>query len=164
MFKHFLPDRLIDSYSELTPEILARLGIRLLIADIDNTLVPYDEKLPTDGVVRWARSLCDAGIKFALISNNTKERVELFNSRLGVFAVPKSGKPGKRGVEAVTSHFGIPKSETALLGDQLFTDILCGRRAGVYTVLTKQISGEEKPFIKIKRMLEKPIRFLLGIK
>ena len=164
MFKVFLPDRLIDHFYELTPDILTSLGIRLLIADIDNTLVPYDEKLPTDEVVRWAAALRDANIALALISNNSKERVELFNSRLGVFAVPKSGKPKKRAVETVTARFGIPKAETALIGDQLFTDILCGRRAGVYTVLTKRISGDESFFIKIKRMLERPIRLILGIK
>ena len=164
MFKHFVPDRQIKHYSELTPELLGSLGIRLLIVDIDNTLVPYTEKLPTDEVKRWIGGLREAGIETAILSNNNAERVALFSGGLGVFAIPKSGKPKKRAVKVVTEHFGIPEAETALLGDQLFTDVLCGRRAGVYTVLTDRINDKESAFIRFKRLLEKPIRRWLGIK
>ena len=163
MFKHFLPDRQINSYGELTPEALSALGVRLLITDIDNTLVPYGDAVPTDEVRRWIDGMRRAGIDVALLSNNGAERVELFNAGLGLFAMPKSKKPGKKAVLRVIEHFGASKETTALLGDQLFTDVLCGKRAGVYTVLTERINDEENRFIKFKRLCEIPIRRALGL-
>ena len=164
MLKHFLPDRQIEHYYDLRPEDLKAKGVRLLIADIDNTLVPYADRVPTADVKRWISDFQAAGVAVALLSNNNRERVELFNSELGVFALHKSGKPKRSAVEKVLDELKIPASEAALLGDQLFTDVLCGRRAGVYTVLTDRINDKESFFIKLKRLLEIPIRKILGIK
>ncbi|MBO4217413.1 MAG: YqeG family HAD IIIA-type phosphatase [Clostridia bacterium] len=164
MFKHFLPDREIEHYCELTPEALSELGVRLLITDVDNTLVPYDNERPTEEVKRWIESFKKAGIDVAILSNNGIKRVELFNRDLGLFAVHKSGKPKRSAVGRITEHFGVKPEETAFLGDQLFTDVLCGRRAGAYTVLTDSISEREGVFVKLKRVLEIPIRRKLGLR
>lgn len=152
----FIPDIMFNSVFDITPNELSQRGVRAVVLDIDNTLVTYGMPEPTEEVCRWIRSLQDAGIPAALASNNKKERVEQFNKRLEIFATYKSGKPSARAVFAACRHFAVEPSDVAVIGDQIFTDVLCAHRAGALAILVSPLPYRENLFFRCKRALEKP--------
>jgi len=156
MFSKFIPDYFFNDIYEIPKGFFTSHGIKAVICDIDNTLVTYDDKHPTEKLLGFIKSLTDEGIKIAFVSNNNKERVELFNSSLGFHAYPNSKKPSKRALLAAMKAMGTTKDNTALLGDQIFTDIYSGKRAGLLCVLVKPIKDKKTLFFKTKRLLEKP--------
>ena len=88
-----IPDRIFDSYRSLTPEYLISVGIRALILDIDNTLIPYEEDVPTEELFLWFASLKENGISVALVSNNRKKRLLVFTKCSGFPAMPTAASP-----------------------------------------------------------------------
>jgi len=152
----FVPDIMFDRAFDITPELLLARGIRAVVLDIDTTLVTYGVAEPTEEVLAWIRALREAGLGVAIASNNHAPRVELFNREIGAFAVCESKKPFARAVKAACSHFGVKPNETAVIGDQIFTDVWCARNAGSLAILVKPIPYPENLFFKCKRVLEKP--------
>ena len=147
---------MVNTYRDVTPEILRERGIKLLICDIDNTLVTYDDPHPTEELRSWFNRMNEAGVTVAFVSNNHKDRVELFNSTLGFIAHFDSGKPStKKLVETMTAA-GVSKEATALLGDQLLTDAAAANRAGIYSIIVPPIKDKTNLFFKSKRLIEKP--------
>ena len=151
------PEYVFQDVTHITPEWLAAKGITALVLDIDNTLVTYGDAEPTERVVEWVSSLKSAGIKTAIASNNKKERVDLFNKKLGVFCTSRSGKPSTKAVRAACAEFSVAPTEVAVIGDQIFTDVLCANRADAVAILTSPIPYRENLFFRFKRGLEKPI-------
>ncbi len=154
MGKRFLPDRIFRSIYEIPPGEFVKNGIQAVIFDIDDTLVANDVKTPPQALLDYFETLRAAGISYALISNGRKERVQLFNRDLGVFAAHRAFKPRKKPLVRAMRAMGSHKKNTALVGDQLFTDIYGGNRAGLYTILVTPIKPDETRFIKLKRKLE----------
>lgn len=155
--KYFMPDLYLDDIYCIKAEFLKSKGIKAVLLDIDNTLVTYDDPLPTESVLNWLSSLNDAGIKAAFISNNHKDRVELFNSELKFFATWDSRKPSGKCYRAAMKHLGTDITNTAVIGDQVFTDVWSAKRLGLYAILVKPIKDKTSLFFKSKRALEKPI-------
>lgn len=155
--KHPLhPDAMLGGFAAVTPALLHAYGVRALLCDIDNTLVPYEEAEPTDAVRRWLAALADAGICIGFVSNNDPARVNRFNQSLQLFAYAKAGKPSTRAVRAFLAQSGMAPQQTALLGDQLFTDVLCARCRGLVSFLVPPIRDKKTLFFRTKRLLEKP--------
>ncbi|MBQ9115600.1 MAG: YqeG family HAD IIIA-type phosphatase [Clostridia bacterium] len=153
-----VPDLYCDDIYGITPEYVKGKGIEAVILDIDNTLVPYEIAEPTPDVRAWLQALTDNGIKVAFVSNNHAERVELFNRTLGFPAFPDSGKPFKRACRAAMEAMGSKPENTAIIGDQVFTDVLAGRNAGLAAAfLVKPIKDKTNLFFKAKRLLEVPV-------
>ena len=153
-----MPDYYFDDIYSVTPELLKKHGIKGLILDIDNTLVPYEIPEPTDEVRIWLNEMWDNNIKTAFVSNNHKERVELFNKSLGCPAFYDSGKPLKKSCKKAIMELGLDKEEICIVGDQVFTDILAGGIANLKMgILVKPIKDKTNLFFKSKRLLEKPI-------
>ena len=162
MLKRFYPQQYLPSVYDINFEMLSNNGIKYLLIDIDNTLAPHDVPEPDEKIFSFVRTLKEKGFNVCLISNNKPKRVDLFNKNLGLCAVSKAGKPKKRAVFQALSLLSGSASETALIGDQLFTDVWCGNRTGVYTVLVKPISSRDEWTVKLKRLPEKIIfRFYL---
>jgi HAD superfamily phosphatase (TIGR01668 family) len=153
MKKWLQPDVHFASLYDLTPAFLQERGLRLLILDIDNTLVMHGGP-PDERAIAFIKSMQDANLHVALLSNNSKARLDLFNRELGVFAVYKGQKPRRKGFLKIMRHFGCQSSETAVAGDQLFTDILGGKRTGLFTILVDPIHPSETWFIRLKRKFE----------
>ena len=153
----FVPEYRFDTFDMASAEFLTSLGIRGIILDIDNTLEPYEHPLPGGHVISWLDSLHKAGIKTAIVSNNNKERVELFNKDLGMPAYAKSGKPFIGKLRAAMAAMGTDKSCTALMGDQVFTDIWAAHNAGLVAILVPPINDKKDLFTKFKRLLERPV-------
>lgn len=154
--RYFLPDYRFNNIYEITPAFLAGIGIRAVICDIDNTLVPYEEPIPTPKVSSWLEKLHAADIKVAFVSNNNAERVDKFNQKLGYFAAADSGKPLARMIFAAMQHMDSKQNHTAVVGDQIFTDILAAKRAGAAAILVNPIKDKNTLFFRFKRALEKP--------
>jgi HAD superfamily phosphatase (TIGR01668 family) len=154
----FVPDFYYDTIYDITPELLLSRKIRGIILDIDNTLVPYEIPEPTEEVRAWLLSMTDAGIKIAFVSNNHAERVELFNKSLGHPAFPDSGKPLRKSCLKAFEALECKAENVAIIGDQVFTDVLAGKIAKVNTtILVKPIKDKKNLFFRFKRLLEKPV-------
>lgn len=153
-----VPDLYCDDIYGITPEYLKENGIGAVILDIDNTLVPYEIAEPTEEVRAWLCGLTEAGIKIAFVSNNHAPRVEKFNESLGYPAFPDSGKPMKKACRSAIEALGEAPENTAIIGDQVFTDVLAGRNAGLKcALLVKPIKDKRNLFFRFKRLLEVPV-------
>lgn len=155
MFEKFYPDEKFGSIAEITPEFLKEKEIKFAILDIDNTLVSYTSPLADDNAKAFLALLENCGIDYAFVSNNHRERVEKFASEFGKFFVYDSGKPFLFGVKRAMAKMGADRKHTMLLGDQIFTDVYAGKRAGLFAVMVDPIEAKETPFFGVKRKLER---------
>ena len=151
-----LPDYIFESFTDVTPEFLASVGIKALLIDIDNTLAPYEVAEPSERIKNWFASLEKNGIRATLVSNNGRERVELFNRELGLPAYYKSGKPFAKNLKRAMAGMGSDTSNTAMLGDQLLTDAAAGKHIGLMTFIVPPIKDKSNAFFRAKRALEVP--------
>ena len=152
-----MPDYMFRAFDEITPAFLTSLGVKAILADIDNTLAPYEQPEPDERIKGWIASLAEAGIGIAFVSNTDWERVELFNRTLGVPAYAKSGKPFKKNLVKAMNDLGGTLDTTVMLGDQLLTDALAGHNLGVKCLIVPPIRDKKNAFFKFKRWLEKPV-------
>ena len=152
----FLPDYILNTYKDLTAEFLVEHELDTLVLDIDNTLVPYEVESPTKELYEWFSSLENKGIKIAFVSNNNRARVELFNSGLNYLAFYKSKKPLTITMKKVMRELNSNPKSTAIMGDQIFTDVLAGKSMGFLTILVPPIKDKTDLFTKFKRKIERP--------
>ncbi len=150
------PEVLFSEIYELTPEFLTSRGIRGLLLDLDNTVAPYEISQPTEQMNEWFRSMKDAGITLAFVSNNHGERVTCFNQSWGIPQFCNAKKPSPKGMRQAMRACGLKPEETAALGDQIFTDCLAAHRAGMHFYLVPPIKDKKSLFFRFKRFLEKP--------
>ena len=151
----FIPDMYQKSIYTINYEKLYEDGIRCLLFDLDNTCVPYEEKIPTQKLKDLFDGLKELGFKVIIFSNAPKKRLEPFKNGLVVDCSYSSKKPSKRKFLKVLKMFDYDLSETAIIGDQLFTDIYGGNRVGIKTILVNPMSNKDMAFTKIFRILEK---------
>ena len=154
MSNWLLPDHIFATYREVTPEFLAEVGVKALLIDIDNTLAPYEMPEPDENIVAWFKLLSENGISATLVSNNERERVELFNKDLGLPAFYKSGKPFAKNLKKAMQNMGSDRTNTAMLGDQLLTDAAAGKHIGLRTIIVPPIRDKDNAFFRSKRAME----------
>lgn len=152
---------LADSIYDISGEALARRGIRLLLADLDNTLVPYGVPLPDQKLLNWLDELHAYGVTLFLLSNNRHEnRPRIFAEGLDVPYIGHAGKPKTRSFYRAMEQMRVTAAQTAIVGDQIFTDVLGGNRAGVATILVKPIRLAGNPGRYLRYAAELPFRWL----
>ncbi len=150
-----------NSIFDIEPAALARRGIKLLLADLDNTLVPYGVPEPTSQVCAWSQALAREGITLFVLSNNRHpDRPERFSNALGVPFIGHAGKPKPGSFYRAMEQMGCTPAQTAIVGDQIFTDILGGSRAGVTTLLVEPIRLAGNPGRYLRYAAEWPFRLL----
>jgi HAD superfamily phosphatase (TIGR01668 family) len=152
------PNLFLDSVLHISPAELAAKGIKGLILDIDNTLVEWGKDVPATEVVGWFQAVRAEGIKTCIVSNNSQKRVEALAKALDLPAFCKARKPSRKAFRKAVSLMGTSAVETAVIGDQIFTDILGGNRLGLYTILVSPISRREFIGTRLVRLVE---RFVL---
>jgi uncharacterized protein len=156
MFRLVTPHYQVSDVQELTPERLRQWELRALLLDVDCTLSRYRRSEPTPEVLAWVEQLRMAGIPMCLVSNGMRRRIEHFAEQLGLPCVARAMKPLPWGVWSAMQKLQSLPSETAMVGDQLFADIMAGRLAGVRSILVKPIHPEEEPwFTRLKRIPER---------
>lgn len=142
--------------TEITPEFLIKNNIRGLLLDLDNTLTTHDNPVPGEGVTEWLDSMRSAGIKMVIVSNNHPPRVKPFADMLGLDFVCEGKKPLSSGFNRAQKRMGIPFSQLAVVGDQIFTDMLGANLKRVRGIFVYPIEHEKTKFFKLKRWAEKP--------
>lgn len=153
----FLPDYVFDGYASVTPEFLTSVGCRFLIADIDNTLAPYEQEYPDKNNIEWLESLKKSGIRIALVSNNNQSRVDTFTQNLDIIAFADCHKPRPSFVKKAMEALGASEQESFYLGDQIFTDTLAAKLAGIRSIKLPPIKDKKTLLFRVKRFLEIPI-------
>jgi len=157
----FRANYLADSIYQVSGAALARRGIKLLLADLDNTLVPYGVPLPDEKVKAWRDELERHGVTLFILSNNRHEnRPRVFAEGLDVPFIGHAGKPKTPSFCKAMEQMGVTREQTAIIGDQIFTDVLGGNRAGVSTILVKPIRLAGNPGRYLRYAVEVPFRLL----
>lgn len=155
MFERFYPDFRFNSISDIKAGFFSENKIRFAVLDIDNTLVSYKTARADGSAREFLDMLSKSGIKYAFVSNNHRKRVELFAGDFDADFASNAGKPFIFGIRRVMKKMGAKNSETVLIGDQIFTDIYAGKRAGIKTVMVNPIEAKETPFFSVKRYFER---------
>lgn len=158
MFDCFFPDRYVASTYVIDFEKLYEDGIRGLIFDIDNTLVPHGAPADERAEELFAR-LKRIGFKCCLISNNQEPRVKMFNKNIKVDYVYDAHKPSRKNYRKAMEIMGTDTGSTVFIGDQLFTDVWGAKRTGIPNILVKPIHPKEEIQIVLKRRLEKIVLY-----
>jgi len=136
-------DGAFASVLEVTAEKLRGKGIKLVLADLDNTLAPYNAEAPTPEVLRWHEGLRAAGITLYVVSNNRKESGRRYLETLGAPYVQDAHKPRAAALLRAMEETGAGRDETVLLGDQTFTDVLAAGNAGIPALLIRPVKLED---------------------
>lgn len=157
MNEKYYPSLVLERITDITVDILKANGIKGLILDIDNTLVPNHVAEADDSLLEWIETLKQAGIKIAIASNASKKRVFIFNRKLKLYAVHRAFKPSVRAFNKARRLMELDNKNVAVVGDQIFTDIYGGNSAGMFTILVKPIDKREGWFVRLKRRFEKRI-------
>lgn len=155
MFELLTPDEYYRNIFEIDIKRLKHNGIRGIICDIDNTIVPYKNKMISDEVREWLDKLRKNDFKICLVSNGLKSRVDYFSNKLDLPAVGKAVKPAKRAYKESIKILDLDKEEIVVVGDQIFTDILGGNRLNLNTILVNPMTEEEFFVTRIMRKIEK---------
>lgn len=155
MCRLLYPRLWVTSIHAIDGRMLWQRGIRGLILDVDNTLVPWGETEMTPATRAWLKSVQLLGFRVCLVSNNRRRRVEAFGAVLGLPVVSGAVKPLRRAFAHAMRLLGTVPSETAVIGDQIFTDILGGNLMGLYTILVNPLSRREFFTTRINRQAEK---------
>lgn len=159
MFENLYPDLWLNSAYEVDYEGLYEEGIRGLIYDIDNTLVPHGAHAD-ERAVRLFERIHGTGLKAVLLSNNKEPRVSSFKQEVKYCEyIYKAGKPKRGGYLKAMEMMGTGRSDTVFIGDQLFTDIWGAKRSGIRTILVRPIDKKEEIQIVLKRRLEAVVLF-----
>ncbi len=163
MLSYLRPNMYVESLDRISPVQLQELGIKGLIIDLDNTVTPWNDMEVGPKVTRWFKGLQQYGIRCCVASNNSEKRVAGVANALGIPFVFKANKPRRRAFYKALKVVGTGIKDTAVVGDQLFTDVLGGNRLGMFTILVLPISKREWIGTRFMRCLERVIFWALDL-
>ncbi|MDR3565102.1 MAG: YqeG family HAD IIIA-type phosphatase [Negativicutes bacterium] len=155
MYHLFCPDLMVESLDDIDFDELIAAGVRGVIFDLDNTIVPWDSPDMCPHISCLIRDLQAKGIKVSIVSNNWHRRVKKIALQFELPFVSRAYKPAKSGFRRALAAMELLPSETVVVGDQLFTDILGGNRMGLRTIWVKPLTAQEFIGTRIHRRLEK---------
>ena len=154
-----LPGIILKSLTQVTPALLRSRNIRLLMLDFDNTIVPYTTTVPTPQMESWLRDMnALADIRICIVSNSHNDRVPQFCRERELDVITHAQKPSTKGIRECLQKYGIPASQAALVGDQIYTDTLGANLAGVTPILVDAIDNHNF-WLKARHVLELPFIF-----
>jgi HAD superfamily phosphatase (TIGR01668 family) len=155
MLEMLRPKVQANSVLGLNGEELKKAGIRGIIFDLDNTLVEWKQDKLNPAVIELVRRLKEHGFKMCILSNALEARVGIVAGTLGIPYVSRAVKPRKYPFKKALQILETAPWETAVVGDQLFTDILGGNRMALYTIWTTPLSSTEFVYTRVVRRLER---------
>ncbi len=154
-----LPSVMVESLTDVDAQWLHGQGIRLLMLDFDNTIVPYTTNTPTPEMQAWLSRMVQSDIQICVVSNSKRDRVKVFCKQYGIDCITHAQKPFPKGIRACLAKYGRRPEECALAGDQIFTDTLGARSAGLRAILVKPIDNHNF-WLKARHVLEQPMIYL----
>ena len=152
-----VPDVMKDDIYALTPRLFTNRGIRFLLLDVDNTLAPYTQDRVSPRLSGWVERMRQAGLELYILSNNKGDRPARFAGALGLPYVKRARKPFPKTARAVLAQTGHTPAETAFIGDQIYTDILCAKCCGAFAVVVKPIAFSNI-WLRLRYWAELPFR------
>ena len=157
--KVLYPNLYLKRVEDITIEILIKNKIKLLILDVDNTLIDYYKKL-SENIISWAKEMKGQGIKLYILSNtNDKKKVEEVANKLKIEYKHFAMKPLKRGFKYIQKQINIKPENIGVVGDQIFTDIIGGNRSKMFTILVDPIdNNKDYWYTAWKRPIENKIK------
>ncbi|MDR0999658.1 MAG: YqeG family HAD IIIA-type phosphatase [Clostridiales bacterium] len=155
MWQKFFPDYYYESVFEIPYKELKQKDIKALIFDIDNTLVPYHVRRPPTKTATLLARLQKMGFKVCLLSNNGRNRMETFNEHLKLPAFHFGLKPLPGKAKQILKQINVEPQHAAIIGDQVFADVWCGKRLKLTTILIKPIDKKDAVTVRVKRVFEK---------
>jgi hypothetical protein len=153
-----LPKALVERVQDITPAFMQARGLRGLMLDIDNTLVPHGELGEPAALRAWLETLGQAGIQLRLVSNALPGRIAHFAAVLGVHAVGSgntAGKPFPNAFKTAMAEMHLEPHTVAMIGDQVFSDVLGANLVGAYPILVRPLSDNALPHTRVARALER---------
>ncbi|ABW19182.1 YqeG family HAD IIIA-type phosphatase [Alkaliphilus oremlandii] len=157
MISLLTPSLYVESIFKLDLNELKNKNIKGLIIDIDNTLVSWDIRHASEDTKAWLLNLQRHGFQVCLVSNNTEDRVVTFNEELKLNAIHRASKPRRGAFKKAMKIMNTTRENTAVIGDQLFTDILGGNRMKLFTILVIPLPGKEFWWTTFVRKVEKHV-------
>ena len=155
----FLPGLMAEKTTDITPELLRSRGMKLLMLDFDNTIVPYTTTVPTAEMEAWLRNMNELpDIQLCIVSNSHNDRVPKFCRERDIAVITHAKKPFPKGINECLEKYGIPAAQAALIGDQIYTDTLGANNAGVLPILVEAIDNHNF-WLKARHVLELPFIF-----
>ncbi|MEK0312913.1 YqeG family HAD IIIA-type phosphatase [Cohnella sp. 56] len=156
MFERLLPHQLVNTVFDIDLASLADMGVRGIITDLDNTLVSAGTALATPELIAWLDKVKSLGFKVVILSNNNLTRVAKFAEPLGIPFIPAARKPFTKAFRQALAQLSLAPEQAVVVGDQMMTDVLGGRRMGLHTILVTPIArGEEGWGTRMNRRIEK---------
>ncbi|NUQ02106.1 MAG: YqeG family HAD IIIA-type phosphatase [Armatimonadetes bacterium] len=150
------PKLMVSSVLDITPQLLDRYGIRGLILDADNTLVPRKQYVLEAAIIDWIGVLQLSGRKLCILSNSRHvRRIAAMMEPFGIPTFSLARKPMRPGFRRAMKAIGTTVEETAMIGDQLLTDIVGGNRVGILTIMVAPLSGNDFVLYRFMRPLER---------
>lgn len=157
LLKYVTPDLIISSYQHLEIDWLVSKDIRLILCDVDNTLVPHGESFKIPLIKEFVQGVTNKGIQVILISNNTLNKVKILSQELSIPVYSFALKPSGHTYRKIMKTYGVQANQIATLGDQLFTDVLGAKRMKMLSIYTNPLSKNDKGITKLNRFIEKMI-------
>lgn len=154
----FKPGCFVNSVLEISPAMLKKNHIKAVLIDIDDTLTAHGSPIIEKEISDWINLMTASGIRLILVSNNFKKRVQKFAKKISLSFVYLSCKPLPIGFFGALRKAKVKKNEAMIVGDQIFTDILGANLFGMKSILVEPRSKSKTLSLKLKRLLEKPIR------
>ena len=155
-----LPKIIVPALTDVSVELLRSRGVKLLMLDFDNTIVPYTTTVPTAEMEAWLREMNSLpDIKLCIVSNSHNDRVPKFCAERGMEVITHAKKPFSKGINRCLEKYGTDPKDAALVGDQIFTDTLGANGAGVKSILVEAIHNHNF-WLKARHVLELPFIFL----
>ena len=149
----------IDAVTSLTAEQLRRLGVRLLMLDFDNTIVPYTTDIPTKKMLSWLQEMNESDVQICVVSNSKNQRVRRFCHIYHIDCITHARKPFSDGIVRCLEKYNMRPEESALAGDQIFTDTLGANVVGVKSILVKAIDNHNI-WLKLRHVAELPFIYI----
>lgn len=147
------PDIFVDAVDEVQPDFLKAQGIKALLLDLDDTLVASNATVLTESYRTWLAKLKAKHIPIVIVSNGSPKRVQYWSQELGLPGFALCAKP-LFGFKKALAYLGLEASETAMMGDQLFTDILGAKLVGMKTILVQPLTPGLMPHTRLLRYIE----------
>lgn len=154
MIKKLYPKMYFNKLLDIPLEELKEKNIKAFILDLDNTITEWNSNEITEDVGAWFKEVKKRGFKACILSNNHEKRILQVANTLDIPFIHRAQKPRRGAFYSAVELLGLQKEEVAVIGDQIFTDILGGNRAGLFTILLVPINKKEFPGTKISRAME----------
>lgn len=153
-----LPTVAVETLLDVTPELLASMGVDTVLLDVDNTLAYHGSQEPFPGTVEWTHELRHRGLRVIILSNNFAKRVAPFAAKYDLPFLSFSIKPLPIAYFRALHKLGARREQAVVIGDQIFTDVVGANLSRMKSILLTP-RGEEKGFsIRVRRALERPVR------